>query len=291
MACFEPGKPEQTSLTQSYGGLGTAQKYLLESDKAFSPLFTQQSMSNLDTLLSGSAGGPTTVNYLQRLRGGKVSPRSYTTTMAPSRGLLDIYERDLAPMMSRTGTAAASAQRAGDVADFANLGGSARSAIQQTNPGGARLLDELTGQASSDLALGASLNPSELRNIQQATRAGQAARGMSMGPRETFDEALNSLNYGRGLQNERRGFASSLVGQNQAMYQEPIMAILGRPSGAGAQAQGFLGQAGGWNTQSSMMPQAALGQDVAMSNFNANAAAGLAGANNKAGFYSGLASY
>lgn len=127
--------------------------------------------------------------------------------------------------------------------------------------------------------------------MQQATRAAQAARGMSTGPREAFDEALNSLNYGRGLQDQRRAFASSLVGQNQSMYQEPIMAILGRPSNAGGAGQAFLGQAGGWNTQPGLMNQVPVAQDAAMTTFNANAAANLAGANNKAGFYSGLASY
>lgn len=132
MACFEPKSPQPISPSQIYGSMGTAQKYLLEADKAFTPLFTQQSLSNLDTLLMGGPGGEQTVNYLQRLRGGKVAPRSYTTNVAASRGLLDIYSKDIAPMMSRVNTEAATAQRAGDVADFQNLGGAARTAIEQT---------------------------------------------------------------------------------------------------------------------------------------------------------------
>jgi len=125
-----------------------------------------------------------------------------------------------------------SQSRAADVADVANLGPSAVAAIKASNPQQQQLLDALNQQAAQGLSLGASLDPSLRREIQQGVRSGQTARGMGYGPSDLYEEALTTGRAGEALQNQRRAFASSVAGINQASNVDPSLAVLGRPSQA-----------------------------------------------------------
>lgn len=170
-------------------------------------------------------------------------------------------------------------QRTADIADVEALGSRATEAYRAANPQLAGLLDdqaaaaraanapsaleqELTRQAQSDLALGGSLNPAQRAQIEQASRAAFGARGLGRSQQAAIGEAYNALDYGRQLQNERRGFAGAANAQNMQRQQlgsglltqaaasqsansiDPFMSILGRSSGASGQAQGLIGQSG-----------------------------------------------
>lgn len=79
---------------------------------------------------------------------------------------------------------------------------------------------ELQRQATSDLALGRSLNPEEERMATQQARAGMSARGLGAGTGALAAEVLNRDAYASAREAARRNFAGStnqmLVGNRQA---------------------------------------------------------------------------
>lgn len=99
-----------------------------------------------------------------------------------------------------------------------------------------------------ELGYGTDLSPTMRRDVQQGVRAGQSARGMGVGPVDTFEEALASVLEGQNLLERRQtayrgglsaatGAQGSLLGTlgtNQRIIGDPWQAILGRP----AQPQG-----------------------------------------------------
>ena len=100
------------------------------------------------------------------------------TQIAP--GLLDLYETS----QRRIGAfdrEQLTAQREADIASVEQLGGRAKAAFDAANPEQAALMAELNRQALSDLRHGGRLNASEQRELQQAARGAQAARGFGYG--------------------------------------------------------------------------------------------------------------
>lgn len=79
---------------------------------------------------------------------------------------------------------------------------------------------ELQRQATSELALGRSLNPEEERMATQQARAGMSARGLGAGTGALAAEVLNRDAYASAREAARRNFAGStnqmLVGNRQA---------------------------------------------------------------------------
>lgn len=205
-------------------------------EQFYSQLYNQLAGQNYENSLLGSEGGEQTFNWT----GQKGRQRSATLKTPGTRGLLDIYEKEIAPAMQRTATS----NRTADINDVATLGPKMREALRASSPEIATLLDKLYGSATSDLELGASLNPSESRNISNAVRSGQAARGMGLGPNDNFNEALTSLNYGRGLQEQRRGNASQAVGLLESFYGDPQGRVLGTGTGTGNATAAFFGGTG-----------------------------------------------
>ena len=129
---------------------------------------------------------------------------------------------------------------------------------QLTNGG---LTSGLYQQAQDLLNSKGALSPEEQRQADQQTRAAYAARGMAMGPQAIGAEVQNRLinQYNRNQQNLTtvsginqnyinnlgqaaqlnnaqtgmdRGYATQLVGVNQAALGDPFQTILGRPSSA-----------------------------------------------------------
>ena len=70
----------------------------------------------------------------------------------------------------------------------------------------------LQQDAESELALGRTLSPEEMRNAQQSARAAFAARGMATGNAAAGAEILNRDAYGQARLDQRRAFA---LGANQ----------------------------------------------------------------------------
>ena len=174
-------------------------------------------------------------------------------------------------------------QREGDIAAIEQLGGRARAAMEAANPEQAALLAELNQQAQADLAAGGDLSAWERRELQQSTRAGQAARGLGYGIGDAAIESLAQLQGASARRRQRQGFAQSMVGLNKATSADPFMAILGRPSSVSpAMAGGVLGQAGGFNAGQMFSPESQYAGDIYNQNYQGQLAARTASARNRA---------
>lgn len=113
---------------------------------------------------------------------------------------------------------------------------------------------ELQRQATSDLALGGSLNPEEERMATQQARAGMSARGLGVGTGALAAEVLNRNAYASAREAARRNFAGNT---NQ-------MLVRNRNDRLGL-ASDLIGQTGNIR-----MNQAGLGQNLAASNIAAD---------------------
>lgn len=100
-------------------------------------------------------------------------------------------------------------------ADTERLSGQATADLEGTD-----IERELQRQATSELALGRSLNPEEERMATQQARAGMSARGLGAGTGALAAEVLNRDAYASAREAARRNFAGStnqmLVGNRQA---------------------------------------------------------------------------
>ena len=164
-------------------------------------------------------------------------------------------------------------------------------AFRAYNPAQARLLDSLNASAQDQVDAGASLDPSMQRTVSQATRAGQAARGMGNGMQDLSQEILNTGYAGQDMRNQRLAYASNVLGQNRAAYGDPLQATLGRSS-AVPTAMSMAG-AGGGMASSAGAPIFNPGvnpNDVYSSNYNAAYSTRAANANTSAALAGGTMS-
>ena len=241
-----------------------------------------------------------------------------TLTGAPGSstpGLLQYYRDTAQPLMGQIASTANTQSRTADINDLTNLGGQAVSAIKAANPEQqamlARINSEALGQAedplvtqmrqqaAEELGRGASLDPSLARQVQQSARAGQAARGFGYSMPDLNQEALFTGQAAEQLRQNRRAFAGNVAGlsqqgqaqrygqllqagqMNAATAVDPMMAILGRSSMA--YNPNMIGQQS-MNTGGAKLfnPESAYAGDIYNTNYNAHAAAKIAGANNNA---------
>lgn len=277
---FLNGTPEQVYDTYSY----TNPIYRGGGGGGNDPFGTLLDLSpGSPTLLGGLFGGGDSHKGELLKKGGW--KKSGSATRGAQRGFLDMYLNDIIPSTLQAQTK----QRASDISDVARLGPESRAALRLANPDSANLLDQLYAQANSDLGLGTQLNQSEERLLQQSARSGQSARGMGLGPNDNFNEALMSLNYGRGLQDQRRQFAGGVMAQMDDFYGDPFQAILGRSSQSGAQNLG--GQGLGASHQGNLFsPESSYAQDVYNTSLNQRQSVNNAGASANAAMLGGIIS-
>jgi len=232
---------------------------------------------------------------------------------------LSTLERTLFGTPTQTGelpieSAAATFQRASDVADVAALGPAGYQALLASNPGLAAtlgaadvqgasmfapgsLLGTLTGTAQSELALGGMPSAQELTLADQASRAGAAQRGLFNQPRSLASEILNRDQFYNQRLGQRLGWAGQVAGLQQSGIQglgqlasinagvfNPYQDVLGRSPllGSNVSPLGLMGTA---NTASLFSPT--MGQDIFSTNFNAQSAQRIANANTAAGVQAG----
>lgn len=199
------------------------------------------------------------------------------------RGLLDLYQNEIQPALSRLEASERDSRISGELGAIEqHAGGVARTLREAT--GNAPLLDELNRQALEELKSGASLDPSLRREIQQGVRAGQAARGMGYGTRDLADEATVTALQAEQLRRNRQTFAQSMVGMNQATGGDPFMAILGRPSQVFPATQGVGGQAFAMGQQTGpklFNPESQYAADIYNQNYQGTLAARTATAANR----------
>lgn len=229
--------------------------------------------------------------------GGKklISKGRYVSTgtahRAGQRGFLDLYENEIIPKLDEAQRRSLSYQREGDIADVNRLGPQMLAALRSSNPDAARLLDSLNSDAQAGMDAGASLDPSLRREVSQAVRAGQSARGMGMGPVDVFTEALQTGSAGEALRASRRSNAANTVLLDQQFYGNPFQTILNRNAAGAAAAPGVSGQAGAMSQIGQLFnPESNYANSVYDFNANAKQSAYNADANNKAAITSALIS-
>ena len=200
-------------------------------------------------------------------------------------GLLDTLET-ISPRLQASSDAATSAQRERDVADVARLGSKATEAIRSANPELTALRARLMSDATAGLDAGTGLSAEETRQTQQRARAAASARGFGLGPSDAISEVLALGDRGAARQAQRHTFAQQVAGFEAANTTDPFMAILARPSQAGAAGQSLLGQGAGNIAAAGAQkfdPFSAYGSDLNNTNYNADAAARIASGNATAG--------
>lgn len=243
------------------------------------------------------------------------------------KGLLDFYQQDLYPRASGMLQQANTASRAADISDVAALGPSATAAFRAANPEATATLAELQRQAMSagpselerlleqqarsEMALGSQMSPEQQRQIEQATRASFAARGMALGKPAAFAEVLNKDQYATQRQGQRqqfamgvdqlmqqrqqanRGFLGNVTQLSLGATQDPFLAILGRASQAPqvGQAQFGSGQSLLGAQPNLFNPQSSYAQDLYNTNYNGQAAYGIGMANRDAALYGAQLGY
>ena len=200
--------------------------------------------------------------------------------------LLNLYEtsqRRLGALDRET----LAAQREADISAIEDYGTRAmqgyRAAADAANPEQAALMAELNKQALSDLQLGGQLNASEQRDLQQAARGAQAARGFGYGINDAAIESWAQMQGSDQKRRQRQGFAQSMAGLNQSNSVDPFMAILGRqPSMTPAMTGSFVGQAQGFNPGAMFSPESQYAADIYNQNYQGQLAARTATAKNRA---------
>lgn len=200
--------------------------------------------------------------------------------------LLNLYEtsqRRLGALDRET----LAAQREADISAIEDYGTRAmqgyRAAADAANPEQAALMAELNKQALSDLQLGGQLSASEQRDLQQAARGAQAARGFGYGINDAAIESWAQMQGSDQKRRQRQGFAQSMAGLNQANSVDPFMAILGRPSSmTPAMTGSFVGQAQGFNPGAMFSPESQYAADIYNQNYQGQLAARTATAKNRA---------
>jgi hypothetical protein len=154
-------------------------------------------------------------------------------------------------------------QRADQVAgsQVANVGSIRASAAERglmREAAGRGILGQLENQAANEMALGRNLSPEQEREAAQAARSGMSARGLGVGNAALAAEVLNRDRYASQRENERRAFASGVLGQATGVRQTANQAYLGR-------MDSNLGRA-----QQSALAEAQFRQQAALANQDAN---------------------
>jgi len=230
------------------------------AEAQFRPLYDQMGLQSLQDVLYGAGG---------------------------KRGFLDMYSQDIAPAMSALERQSQDAQRAADIGAVEKYGARATEAMRGVNPQQTALLDSLTHGALGDVQAGYNL-PAGLQNtVNQATRAGQASRGLGFGPADAYSETMQQSEAANQWRGQNMDRAMRVAATNAATQTDPFLAILGRPASSPAAAQGLMGglqgQSGLSNRGDQFNPMNAYSSDLYNTNFNAQAASKIGGMNAIAG--------
>ena len=284
MGCFAPDAPapidygKATLQTlQAQANMAPTQ-YSLES--AYQPAYGALTASALQQLLQGTTGGEVPYSYSYTAlkkgwyddKGNLVSTKGKNWDGAPAGATyrdkntqwtvdqtVKVPQSDgLLSLMNQQNQY----QRQADIADVEKMGARATNAMLEANPFQKDLLSRLNTQAVQGLDAGSGLTADEARAMQQASRAGSAARGMSGSNAGLADELMRQFGLGQQLLRQRQAFAQSVLQNNQAVLGDPFQQILGRQSGAVAMAQNALNNSG----PQIFNPNAGLG--LAQSNYD-----------------------
>ena len=201
--------------------------------------------------------------------------KTRSVTTPPTPGYLDLIEHDIQPVVARL----QKAQRASDIGDVMSLAPQARAALQAAQPDSAALLDMLTKQSTEELGFGATLDPGLAREVEQSVRSSQGLRGFGYGQSDVYQEAMVRGSAGQQLRQQRQAAAARAIGLNQGFYGDPYQQILGRPSGVTPNS--LTATAANLAQTNQLSPNLETTNSIMEANFNAQAAANIAGYNSQ----------
>jgi hypothetical protein len=199
-------------------------------------------------------------------------------------GLIDINNRLTADAQQQS-RVANNQQRGADISDVYQYSGNVRELLRsnnselfgnldrmdqfsETGPSyDSRLQPMLEQQAEAGLRAGTNLDPAELRQVQQASRAAAEARGLGatngamaseilntygagqarLGQRQQFAQGVDQTAYARGMagdQAQLQKLQAASAGRMATMY-DPFQGVLGRQSVNQGTNAGLMGQAQG----------------------------------------------
>jgi hypothetical protein len=115
------------------------------------------------------------------------------------------------------------------------------------DPEGAAMRDRLIGSANEGLELGGQLDPAVRREVQQAARAGQSARGMGLGPSDLHEELMQMGSAAEARKTQRQNFALG-VSERMPDYRSMAIGEFLKPSPAAGLGMGVVGSAFGLNS-------------------------------------------
>lgn len=212
---------------------------------------------------------------------------------ADAPGLLSMYKDQVLPSLNESEAASNRYRRLQDLADVSAFGESATNAFLDADPMKRQASDMLLQGAINDYSLGAKLDPSLAREVQQGYRNAATARGIAHSPFSAAEESYWQGLQANQLKQQRQAALSQLLGQRQAMVGDPFMQVLGRQGQAFGAAQGYgaqgmgMGQALGPRIY---QPESQMAQDIFGGNQQTALAVSQANAANSNAFKTGLMS-
>lgn len=176
-----------------------------------------QGMSAVDA--SAQAGLPTNPFVAQLGSTYGAGPSYQSVGYSPTTGAL--YQPNVSAQQVNPTTAYTPVQSASS--DFGL--GSASGMLGNT--GASSLNNSLVQQAQDQLALGTSLDPTDVRQAQQAAREAWAARGLVNSNGAVADEVLNQYNLGQQRLQQRQQFAQGVNSSDLAQRNQAFQNALG----------------------------------------------------------------
>jgi hypothetical protein len=227
MACFYPGE-NQRSIAQEGRETLNAQIHLAPyqygADVGLSQAYQSLQQQLAQSGLYGTQGGTIPIQWMDK---HGVHTEELPVSAAP--GLLSLAQgasQELQGMLQGLQTGATS-YNLGQLSQISpEITKLYTQAIQSANPEQAAFLQALNQQALGELNLGSQLDPSLQREVSQAVRGGQAARGLGYGNSDLYEEAMTRGQAGQVLKQQRQNFANTVAGLNQYARVDPMAAIM-----------------------------------------------------------------
>jgi hypothetical protein len=243
MGCFSPDAPDARNYAAETESTLSAQinmmPYMLEAQQKYGPQQTQIGLQNVEQYLSGTDG---------------------------QRGLLSMYQQDIAPTLSDVEAQTRATQRGADIRDVAQLGPQAYEAMRGFNPQQTGLMDVINANAQQQMALGGQMTPEQRMAIENQALGRASSQGWGYNPGDLAEAARQATGYSDQLQQARQQYGSQVAALNQGVYGDPFAQVLGRPGQTFSAMQG-VGQQGILNaTQNPFNPESSYAGNI----YNAN---------------------
>ena len=221
----------------TYQGYRGAAPGYLAMNQQYQPQYLSLGASNLEDLFFGNAGG--TMSYDRYSSKGKFQGTS-SYNQPSSRGLLDILGQ-ATPQLQGIYNESANLGRESDYAALRKYLPQTRDLYRQANPEVAALQDQISGDASQQLALGDQIDPNTGYRITQGVRGDWANRGLGGSLPAGLAESLQLYGGGQQLRQQRQGYALSSLDRLAATSPDYTSFILNQ-RGAAPSAMSFLTQ-------------------------------------------------